>query len=626
MQACAPLRLVATALGLWVALSTGAQLQGPPRDLPPAPEPEIPYRDVVEYPGQEGWRTMALAVGEALSFRQDPPLVLPRDDHGARLRDFVVMGDVPRVQFDLVNPDNSERSPEIWERERTDNIAGRLVSVFQPSWTAEQVQLRLARQRVGLDRPFFYLGDFRGSADAPASNHGVYLRIGSSLARPVPIGHIDDTVQYSSHIVNLVVPGFGDQRLIADYDLAAVTRKFYEYFEDSYEVLAVVPAAAHVDPNNAYHRTVRNQVDGTGKARVDLSAQYGSAGSLLGVEAYNNASLLNNNTSTHELTHIWSHAFDWGRIAGITRAGHQPQSHAPLMTGGESLVSAVLYPTRRAIVRPDGSAVIERVTAPARQHPLDLYAIGLLAPADVPEWVVFEDQRQFNSSGISVPTVGTAIAGGTRRVSINDVMAAHGPRSGPVLSTLSRATIVVSRDQLLSSEEMAYWNFFTARLEDPTGSGVVNYEGQPSFDVTTGRRIDLQTDVRPKLHPRIGQPHDVDPPAFGPTDCRGFEFTQAPRARVRADERFRIAGRVTARDRNDFDEVMVRLWPSTNDSALVIRESGEVSRSGTFSVDLEVRSGREGLYSVEMFLFWPNAGSQYARCDLSPVVVSLPGR
>jgi hypothetical protein len=296
------------------------------------------------------------------------------------------------------------------------------------------------------------------------------------------------------------------------------------------------------------------------------------------------------------------------------------------MTGGESLVSAVLYPTRRAIVRPDGSAVIERVTAPARQHPLDLYAIGLLAPADVPEWVVFEDQRQFNSSGISVPTVGTAIAGGTRRVSINDVMAAHGPRRGPVLSTLSRATIVVSRDQLLSSEEMAYWNFFTARLEDPTGSGVVNYEGQPSFDVTTGRRIDLQTDVRPKLHPRIGQPHDVDPPAFGPTDCRGFEFTQAPRARVRADERFRIAGRVTARDRNDFDEVMVRLWPSTNDSALVIRESGEVSRSGTFSVDLEVRSGREGLYSVEMFLFWLNAGSQYARCDLSPVVVSPPGR
>lgn len=618
----------AAAVALWsLLLSAGPEVQRPPRDLPPVPEPDIPYRDLVEPPGQVGWRTMALAVGEALSFRQDPTLVLPRDDHGARLRDLVVMGDVPRVQFDLWNPDNGERSPEIWERERTDTIAGRLVSVFQPSWTAEQIQLRLARQRVGLDRPFLYLGEFRGVVDAPASSHSVYLRIGSSLARPVPIGRIDDTVQYSSHVVNLIVPGFGDQRLIADYDLAAVTRKFYEHFEDSYEVLAVVPAAAHLDANNAYHRTVRNQVEGTGKARVDLSAQYGSAGTLLGVEAYHNASLLNNNTSTHELTHIWSHAFDWGRIAGIARAGHQPQSHAPLMTGGESLVSAVLNPTRRAIVRPDGSAVIERVTAPARQHPLDLYAMGLLAPADVPEWVVFEDQRQFNPSGTSVPSVGSAVAGGTRRVSINDVMAAHGPRSGPVLSTLSRATIVVSRDQLLSSEEMAYWNFFTARLEDPTGSGVVNYEGQPSFELTTGRRIDLKTDIRPKTHPRLAQPHDVDPAAFGPTDCRGFEFTAPPRARVRAGERFRVEGRVTARDRTDFNEVLIRLWPSNDDQVRVIRESAEVSRSGSFRVDLEVREGREGEYEVELFLFWPNSGSQYPRCDLSPLIVSsAPGR
>jgi hypothetical protein len=60
-------------------------------------------------------------------------------------------------------------------------------------------------------------------------------------------------------------------------------------------------------------------------------------------------------------------------------------------------------------------------------------------------------------------------------------MAAHGPRSGPVLSSLSRATIIVSRDALLSPEEMAYWNFFAARLEDPTGSGL-SYDGQPSFD------------------------------------------------------------------------------------------------------------------------------------------------
>lgn len=626
MRVCATARRFVGPVALWAVLLAPGQAQQP-RDLPPVREPRHPFVDLVDVPGEEGrLRTMALTAGQPLSFQQEPPLLWPREDQGARLRDFIVAGDVPQVKFDRWSPDSGAFEAETWQRDRTDNIAGRLVSVFQPSWAPAQIQHILGRARVGLDRPFLYLGVYRGPVDNPNVSRVVYLRLGSSLARPVSIGRIDDTVQYSSHVVNLVIPGFGDQRVATDFDLAAVARRFYEHFEDSYEVLAVVPSAAHLDDNGAYHQVVQNQVEGIGRARIAAHTGYGSAGALLGVELFFNALLLDNEVSNHELTHTWSHAFDWSRIAGIARAGHQPASHAPLMTGGESLIGAVLDPTRRAVIRGDGAAVIERVTAPARQHPLDLYAMGWLAPADVPEWVIFEEQGQFSATTASTPEVGTAVAGGRRRVSINDVMAAHGPRSGPVLSSLSRATIVVTRDRLLTAEEMAYWNFFSARLEDPTGTGVVNYDGQPSFDVTTGRRIDLRTDVRPRAHPRIGQPHDVDPPAFGATDCRAFEFTQAPRARLRAGERFRIDGRVTARDRSDFDQVLVRLWPSTDDAAMVVRESRDLSRSGTFSVDLEVRTGREGLYEVGLFLFWPDSGSQYPRCTLSPVVVSAADR
>jgi hypothetical protein len=615
------------AVALWaVLLSTGAGLQGPPRDLPPGREPDPRWLGPIDPTEPEGrWRTQALASSEPLSFQQDPPLLLPRDDHGARLRDFTVAGDVPRVRFDLWNNETGEFEPETWERERTDTVAGRLVSVFQPSWSADQIQRRLASARVGLDRPSLYLGSFRGAADGPTIAYALFLRVGSSLAGPVEIARIDDTAQYSSHVVNLVVPGFGDQRLTGDYDLTAVARRFYEHFEDSYEVLAVVPAAAHLAENGAYHLTVQNQVEGIGKSRVSNALQYGSGGTLLGVEAYHNVRLLENRVSTHELTHMWSHSFDWTRIAGINRAGHQPTAHAPLMTGGESLISAVLEPTRRAARRADGSAVIERVPAPARHHPLDLYAMGLLEPAQMPEWEVFADQGQFSATTASAPDPGTPVAGESRRVSVNDVMAAHGPRRGPVFSSLSRATIVVSRDRLLSPEEMAYWNFFAARLEDPTGSGVLGYDGQPSFDVTTDRRIDLRTDIRPKTHPRIGQPHDVDPAALGATDCRGVEFTTPPRARLRTGERFRVAGRVTARDRTDFHQILIRLWPSTDEEARAEREYGDVSRSGSFSVDLEVREGREGQFSVQVFLFWPGAAAQYPRCNLSPLIVSQAG-
>jgi len=440
--------------------------------------------------------------------------------------------------------------------------------------------------------------------------------------RPVPIERIDDTVQYSSHVVNLVVPGFGDQRVSTDFDLAAVARRFYEHFEDTYEALAIVPAAAHVEEYSAYHLAVQNQVDGIGRSRLSRVSEYGSAGALLGVEAFNDARLLDNEVSNHELTHTWSHAFDWGRIAGISRAGHEPGAHAPLMTGGESLVSAVLHPTRRAVIREDGSAVVERTSSPARQHPLDLYAMGLLEPAQMPEWVVFEDQGQFSSTSASTPDPGTPIAGAMRRVSINDVMAAHGPRRGPVLSSLSRATIVVTRDELLSPEEMAYWNFFAARLEDPGRSGVVSYDGQPSFALTTDRRIDLRTDIRPRSHPRVDQAQDVDPSTLGPTDCLAVEFSTPPRARVRVGERFTVTGRVTARDRRDFSQVLIRLWPSTGEESRAERAYGRVSGSGAFSVDFELRDGREGEYSVQPFLFWPDAAPQYPRCILSPVIVS----
>jgi len=240
----------------------------------------------------------------------------------------------------------------------------------------------------------------------------------------------------------------------------------------------------------------------------------------------------------------------------------------------------------------------------------------------MPEWSVFLDQAQFSSTESSEPDDGTPVAGDSRRVSINDVMAAHGPRSGPVLSSISRATIVVSRDGLISPEEMAYWNFFAARLEDPAGTGVVAYDGQPSFDVTTDRRIDLRTDIRPRALRRVDARPDVDPWTFGASDCQAVEFSTPPRARVRVGERFTVAGRVLARDRSDFRQILVRLWPADGDDSRAERAYGPLSASGAFSLDFELRDGREGEYSVQTFLFWPDAPPQYPRCMLSPLVVS----
>lgn len=589
-----------------------------PRQTDPAPAP------VCEPPAPDGRvRTATVADGRIYSFRQEPTWLSARDDQGVRLREFVVAGDVDRVRFERWDDETRDYVAETWTRERSDTIGGRVVSIFEPSWPASIVQSRLSRARVGLDAPSLWLGYFRGPADAPSVYQGIRVRVASSTFGTTEVVRLDDTAQYASHVVNLVIPGFGDSRLNGEFDLTAIARKFYEHFEDSYDILAVVPADLHLDSTaSAYHQRVKNDVDGLGLARFDRAADYGSAGRLRGVEVFYGTTFGLNDTSSHELAHTWGHNFDWTRIAGITRAGHQPVSHTPLMTGGESLVGGVLDVSRRVTVRADDSAVIERSPVPAIHHPLDLYAMGLLSPADLGTFVLFDEQGQFSATSTSTPAPGTPVNGGRKTISINDVMAAHGTRSGPVLSELRRATIVVTRDGLLAASDLAGWNLLAARQEDRAGTGVIDYDGVGSFDAATNRRIDLSTDIRPLAAGPLPRTQDPEPPRFGAVDCRGFEFTTPPPTRVRAGQRFTVAGRVTARDRSDFYQALFRFWPADDDRAKEELAYAAVSRSGQFSVDVEIRPGREGQYAFDGFLFWEGAAPQAPRCQLSVLTVT----
>ena len=150
----------------------------------------------------------------------------------------------------------------------------------------------------------------------------------------------------------------------------------------------------------------------------------------------------------------------------------------------------------------------------------------------------------------------------------------------------------------------------------------MDFEGQGSFDVSTNRRIDLSTAIEPRSAPPVGRSFTPEPDRFGATDCRGFEFTSAPPMRVRSGQRFTIAGRVTARDRADYEQALFRLLSSDADAQKTELAYTAVSHSGSFSVDVEVRAGREGQYSVEGFLFWQGAPPQSSRCRLSVLTVT----
>ena len=623
MRALTVAFVVVTCLSLGLAGQPPPHAQELPRDLPPLAEPGAGAMCIAPEPDGR-LRTRAAASGEALRFQQDPSWLVARDDMGLALRRFLVAGDIDAVQFDRWDVETNASVAETWTRTASDTIAGRLVSVFEPSWSADLVQTRLARARVGFDNPAVYWGRYRGPiGQLLPDGQVISIRTASPSAPSSQVVRIDDTMQYASHVVNMVVSDFGDTELTSSLDLRPVARRFYEHFDDSYDVLAVVPFESMLEVGlAAFHQRVRNEVTGLGLTTFNRAADYGSNGRLAGVELFIQTAFGSNDVSSHELGHTWGHNFDWTRITGIARAGHSPTAHGPLITGGESLIGAVLEPTRRPVVRDDGEATIERTPAPARQHPLDLYAMGLLDPAALPEFSIFDDQGQFSATTSSSPAPGTAVAGGRKTVSINDVMAAHGRREGPVWSELQRATIVVSRDRLLTAEELGIWNTMAARHEDAAGTGIVDYQGVGSFALTTSGRMPLVTAIRPRHAAPAAFHGEAEPARIGPLDCRGFEFTTAPPTRVRAGQRFTIAGRVTARDRSDFSQTLFRFWPSDDATDRAERVYAEVSRSGSFSADVEIRAGREGQYAFEGFLFWPGAPAQHSRCRLSVVNVT----
>jgi hypothetical protein len=560
------------------------------------------------------------ADGEPLMFLQDPAVLAPDWQGRITLRQFSVVGDHPTVQFALADPEQEANALESWTRVGTRSVDGQLISIFEPSWPDAVLARMLRREHHGFDRPLLYWGAVL--IPGGDTRRHIYVRIAS---RSLPVVHstkIDDQAQFTSHIVNLVIPEFGDSRISTnDIDLRGVARRFYEHFQDEYDSLAIIPQASLVDTFQAYHRNVSNRVQGIGERIFDTSTTYGSNHVLQSVELYRQANFALNSTSSHEIGHQWGAYFDWSRISGISRAGHVPTSHDPLWAQDATLLGAVLTPRRRVRSTTDGAWTIERTPAPIRHHPLLLYAMGKLPPEDVPQLTLFDDQAQFEPDTASEPAPGTLVTGGHQSVTVFAAIGAYGPRSGPSPDVWRRATIVVSRDALLSQRELDYWTYFAQRLEDPQKSGVISYDGHPSFDEAVWKMVDLQTGIKPKVLSAIVQPLPVDNPSFGPMDWRGVVFDAPVPSHYDVRRRVRVSGRVTAEDRRDFDDILVRFWKYGGAEADAIRVWGRIRSRGNFDLDFEFRDGQQGRYIMEVFLFWPKSGAQYPRGQLTPIIV-----
>ena len=616
--------LAAAMTGATVATLSASQLPQEPQGLLPPPRPVLVCGTSEVQATTRGLRPLvATSIGQPLWFTQEPSILTPDYAGAVTLRNFVVSGDVPTIRFQSVAPLN-EGDIETWTRTETQLVNGQLVSVFNPVWGGDVLGRVLGSVTFGWDKPRVEWGEVLQGDTLPGAGLSIALRISPRNLQTSAVTQISTDVQYSSNIVNLRIPGYGTSRLGADqddYDAETVAGLFYEHFEDSYDVLAIVPHDDHLAAYAAFHSTVKNDVSGIGQPLVDDSALFGSTGRLKAIEVYLNGSAADNGTSSHETAHQWGAYFDWATLTGLVRAGSQPEAHSPLWAGGETLMAGLLEPTRRLAVV-DGAWQVVRNPRLARFHPFMQYAMGILPSGAVPEVTLFDDQGQF--AGNRQPDAGTPVSGALRTATVFNVIGMLGERQGPVPTDWQRATIVVSRDRLLTQAEMDYWTFFARRVEDPFQSGVATWDGIPSFDLSTGRAIDLVTTIRPKVAAPLISALDVNAPALDPTSWRGITFDAPIKTSYTAGERVTISGRVTATDRTDFSQILLIFFPDTGLPGEVLQTRATVSAAGTFVLDFQLEAQHVGTHALAAYLFWPGAPNQFPRTVVTPIVVAAP--
>ncbi len=574
-----------------------------------------------------------LAEPAPLWYDQNPRLI--RADHagGLSLDNFLVVGDVATLEFDrlaLSAVDDNYVARESWQRTRTTEIDGRLISVFNPSWNSAALWDSVGWQRRGFDRPYVRLGELLIPRSSGAAGAGesvdrfhIWLRTAPLNVPPAQVTRIDADTQYASHVVNLVMPGFGDRRLSAgDYghELDEAAKRFYAHFRDEYASIAFVPRQQHVVPYDAFHHNVRNPIAGLGLPVFDDAQAYGSAGVLRSVEFFPSVSFTSNAWSTYAITRQWVDYWDWSALGGgINRAGRDPGRHTPLLYPGEVYAGAVLDVSRRVAVV-GGAYAIETTPAPAMLHPTTRYRMGLLGPEAVPDLLVFENQGQFGETDSSAPGVGTAVDGGGRRVHINDILAEHGVRNGPVDDVWSRVTVVVSRDGLLSAEEMSYWNFFAAR-HAATG-GTTTWEGVPSFFEATGGAAPLRTDVTPLHAAKLVQAIETGDAPISPGEFRDVELDAPLPARTAVGESVTISGAVTTTERDDFNIACAAWLRHASDDSIFECAPIEGNR---FSITYRFTADDAGRHALQLFLYFPNAPQPLLpRATVSGITVAAP--
>jgi hypothetical protein len=332
-----------------------------------------------------------------------------------------------------------------------------------------------------------FVGDLRlQDANGVDGPYRIFAEILTGGIPPVQIKNVSGTVQYTDHLVNIVDPNFFNT-----FAIDTITKKFYNHFEDCYDFVNVIYEFPHIQ--NRYHFAIRNDVQGIGAKIINNTALYGSAGRLLGCTVFPIPAMFDGASRSyqHELGHQWLCFLNVAPLdSGIP---HYPLSDLASCIMGWSQKNGQGLSFNFDLKPVGNDFELVANNGPKGYSDMSLYVMGMIPASQVKDHFVFKDQSK-------MPAPGPVPASALTKVTINNVTQALGARVPDSTKSQKRfrvATIIVSRDGLLSNNAMRLYDYFSARAEEknivPFSDGLLKGETKPFYLATqTLGRLDAR--------------------------------------------------------------------------------------------------------------------------------------
>lgn len=362
----------------------------------------------------------------------------------------------------------------VWEPLQGGAAAGReMTKVAEGLWETDVTAPPLLPRDL-FQKNIGYIRTFIGAT--PSFTYNVAIAYADGLP-PVRVTPLAADAQRTDYVLNIQSRAFYDSLYpssgIIRYDVAPITRRAYQLLPDEWDFVNLVPSTFNI-PRNRFHLPLRNSVQGIGQIPPADVASFGSAARLQGYSFFPSQLIYDgaDHGYSHETAHQWINHMSTG-VFGPGRP-HWPMSSMAtnIMNFSDASGRGFHVPCRFDLQANGNINVTPYVLGQTLFNDMDLYLMGLMNPNEVSNQFIVTDPAKVDSAASSQSPcsgLGTLSPSQYQTVNANNIIASQGarvPSAEASQKEFRSLHIVISRDALLTPEELAFFEVYTRRAED----------------------------------------------------------------------------------------------------------------------------------------------------------------